>query len=406
MRRIAELQIPEDIRNLPLLAYGGLKISELLDAYEVLASLGTIVNNKELRIDDHVVPVIQASLPRFAIRDLVDLLHRAIGLRAEKARSVLDVFIFRKGARDGAWSAPLLPAGSDHVELSALMSLTNPSRLVEHWVLRGGQNEGKRGRIYEKFVRKLIMIAADENPLLRGKVEVCSWNVQIDVGSDHRDLDLLVRIENTVLVGEIKSTARPVMPWETSTYIKDVLETGPRQLELRIEAIKNVEQNRKVIARHLKFSGDVNDIVWVPAVVPIQYEGSGCHVGRIPIVDCRCLIEFFASNTYEFGWTRHADVDTAESSILLYSDSVSAAKRLQAYVNNPLPVVARYPLISSNPIRDVLPSGNEIWREQKFVRSYTASDIKKCAELLRQRWSAAVTEKAYPDPSGINGAFT
>lgn len=58
MRRVAELQTPEPVRNLPLLAYRGLKISELLDAYEVLASLGTIVNNRELEIDDHLVPMI------------------------------------------------------------------------------------------------------------------------------------------------------------------------------------------------------------------------------------------------------------------------------------------------------------------------------------------------------------
>ena len=276
------------------------------------------------------------------------------------------------------------------------MGYTHPSRLVEHWVLRGGQNEGKRGRIYEKFVRKLIKSAADENPLLRGRVEVCQSNLQIDVGSGQRDLDLLVRIENAVLVGEIKSTARPVMPWDKSNYMRDVLETAPGQLELRMEAIKNVEQNRKVIARHLKFSGDVHDIVWVPAVVTIQYEGAGCHIRGIPIVDYELLLDFFASNTYELGWTQHGGVEVAESSIQLYSDSASAAGRLQAYVNNPLAVVARYPLISSNPIRgeDVLPgTGHEIWSEQKFVRSYTASDIKKSAELLRERWSTAVTER-------------
>jgi hypothetical protein len=408
LRRAAELETPEAVRNLPLRAYGDLKIAELLDAFEVLASLATIVTFRELEINDHLVPMIQESLPRFAIRDLVDLLHRAIGFSAEKARSVLNVFTYQKGARDGAWSAPLLPAGPDHVELSALMGWTHPSRLVEHWVLRGGQNEGKRGRIYEKFVRKLIKIAADENPLLRRKVEVCSSNVQIDVGSDHRDVDLLVRIENAVLVGEIKSTARPLMPWEQRVYMKDVLETAPRQLELRMEAIKNVEQNRKVIARHLKFSGDVNDILWVPAVVTVQYEGAGCHIRGIPIVDYHLLLDFFMSNTYEFGFARHAGVDVAENSILLYSDSASAAGRLQAYLNSPPAVVGRYPLISNNPIRgeDVLPgTGNEIWSEQKFVRSYTASDIKKSADLLRQRWSAAVTEKAHPDAKEINAAF-
>jgi hypothetical protein len=161
LRRAAELETPEPVRNLPLRAYGDLKIAELLDAYEVLASLGIIVTYRELEINDHLVPMIQESLPRFAIRDLVDLLHRAIGFHAEKARSVLNVFTYQKGARDGAWSAPLLPAGPDHVELSALMGWTHPSRLVEHWVLRGGQNEGKRGRIYEKLVRKLIAWSVD-----------------------------------------------------------------------------------------------------------------------------------------------------------------------------------------------------------------------------------------------------
>ena len=58
LRRAAELETPEAVRNLPLRAYGDIKIAELLDAYEVLASLGTIVTYRELEINDHLVPMI------------------------------------------------------------------------------------------------------------------------------------------------------------------------------------------------------------------------------------------------------------------------------------------------------------------------------------------------------------
>jgi len=116
-------------------------------------------------------------------------------------------------------------------------------------------------------------------------------------------------------------------------------------------------------------------------------------VRGIPVVDYRLLFDFFYSNTYEFGWVRQSGIEFAEHSILIYSDSSSAAKRLGAYLANPLAVIGRDPLISSTPIRgeDVLPgTGKEIWSEQKFVRGHGAADIRRSAELLRQRWTAAV----------------
>ena len=94
------------------------------------------------------------------------------------------------------------------------MIQANPVRLIEHWLRCCGIGEGRRGRIYENFARKHIDALCKENAILSDYVRVCPSTVTVETEEGQRDIDLLVGLENAVLVGEVKSTGRPVMPWE------------------------------------------------------------------------------------------------------------------------------------------------------------------------------------------------
>lgn len=395
LREIGEFQTPEQLQDLKIPGYDDLRLRQILDAFEVLVSLGAVVRERKLQHTYKVVPNVEIDLPRFALRDLVDLLREALGCRASVARAILAVLTYKECARDGAWSMPLLPCGSDYVEFAIPVMHTSPLRLIEHLLLRENIGDGKRGRIYEAFIRKRIDLLCRSNPVLAGHVEVCQSSIEICTDLGRRDIDLLIRLENLVFVGEIKSTGRPIMPWEHRTYMKDVLETGPTQLMLRMQALKTDKRNQQVVAKALKFRGNVEDLMYTGAVIPFHYEASGCKVDGFPIVDFHSLGAYFASNVYELGFQLGAPFGAAFGSALLYTSPASAAAHLPAYLHNPLGVVARYPLVSDTMVcgEDMLQdSSRRVCSEQHFVRSYTLHDLEKLGASLGQCWSRIVAE--------------
>lgn len=391
LRYVTEQGLAKFIPELALPSFGNVKITELLDVYEILASIAKVIRNGKLQMIGPLVRVTDALVPRIKIHDLVQLLQEALGWTQQKSEHAISAFIYKKNSRDGGWSRPLLPAGDKTVNICLSLMATHPSRLVEHWMIRGGTSEGKRGQCHERELRKELTRCIQQNPILQASSYVCPNSVNIETNLGSRDLDLLFRIENVVFIGEAKALSRPMMPWERRNYIDEVFLKAPDQLTLRMAHIANSRTTRQLLADRTMYKGDVCNLRFICAIVSLHPEGSGCSAQNIPIIDWVSLREYLAGNLYQMGWTSENKFSSTEAQIelTLYANAKEAAERLQLYVQMSLRSAARAPLLSNQPVRGSDPvrmSGKHVEYEQWFVRSYNPSELLNAAHSAVQAW--------------------
>lgn len=393
-RYVAEKSTMEPILSLSLPKFGGTRVTDLLDAYQVLASLGTIIRIGELQIMDPKARVTSARVPLVKTNDLITLLKESLGWEQRHAEEVIAVFIYKKGARDGGWSMPLLPVGHEFVNICLPLLATNPARLIEHWLIRGGVSNNAKGRLYEKEIRGRLRQSINNNPILNGIAYVCQHSVDIETRLGVRDIDLLLRIGQTIFVGEIKAIAQPLMPWERRNYIETIFSEAPEQLTLRMEGIYASTDTQRLLASKTQYPGNVEDLRFVCVIISTHPEGSGCSINDIPIIDWDSLQEYFSSNVYEMGWVTKEGYSfvNPEVTMILYSDAKQCEKRLKTYLQMSPRSAARKLLLSSQPVRGDDPvrrSGKFVEYEQWFVRPYDAPELLASARSMVEEWEIA-----------------
>lgn len=282
----------------------------------------------------------------FAIgrEELAGLLTEALDITAARARAVVDFLtvdptdskaLFGRGL----WPAPLLPdvARGRLYLVAAPLLIGSPLRRVEAWLERGGLTDRAgikgRGKPFEDHVRKTVTDALAGNALLADH-QVAAHALKRKGSSE--EIDLIVRIGRTLLVGEVKCFLFPSEPLERFNYLKNV-EGAADQAR---DKAAWVDQNRAKVAALVGIADPAvaQELSIVPLVVTNHGLGLGLVLDGVTVTDLHYLTLLLGSGHYQGDTIFKRAVGTAHHNVLLYSDQADFEQRVGAIFADPPPL--------------------------------------------------------------------
>lgn len=287
---------------------------------------------------------------RFALvvrrAELVRIIGECCKLPEGEAAAVVDFFTAKTEDTSalfgkGLWSQPLVSLGGKNVAIAlAPLFLGSPVRRVELWLERGGLSDGLasaarkrggasgvgRGGRYEAWARDEVARALAQNPILH---DAASAREAVErSGGEGEQIDLLMRVGRTLLVGEVKCLLAPAESIERFRYLgklKDAAAQAVRKAEW-------VRENPGRVSAALGIGAVSPTFTRVlPLVVVNQGFGVGLDLNGCPIVDLRFLCLFLSDGSYvSAGALGLRGKESIFAQDLLYRSAEEAEARLPA----------------------------------------------------------------------------
>ena len=267
---------------------GSLTLDDLLSAWELLALAARAIEGKLFELGPN--PPTSRLGPAIRLEDL-DALLSVLGWPLGKRASALSFFTFEQRSQDGLWSRPLLPIGRSRI-VPVLTPLIVPNlyRTAELWVSEGAGDDifRDRGTSFEVRLRGDIIKGLAERPW-RNRAEVLreKWEPRID--RTGRDIDLLLRIDNVVFVGELKLKKFPASAAEIGRHAQEFVHAAD-QLDIRLPWL---ESHKVEVARRTGFTGQPEALQFFGLIITGTQFGCGCVAGGYPVIDRDSLTFFF-----------------------------------------------------------------------------------------------------------------
>jgi hypothetical protein len=330
--------------TLPKSPGGDLTCRELSAAWWVLKDLAQLAADElgsPWMADDRAVGRFALTIER---KDLVVVLSDCLGIDAGRAGGIVDWLtcdpadtarIFAKSF----WSEPLLPEpGSErrHIILAPLLA-GSPVKRVEAWMERGGISDSRgikgRGKPFEQHVRKALKDALANNPLLTDAV-VAEHGLKRKNGSE--EIDLLVRVGDSVIVGETKCFVAPSEPIEKHNHLDNLAKATAQAENKRVWA----EANRDVIAAALGVNDPARAAILTiqPLVVLNHGFGIGLERDGVPIVDLHYLRLLLSGGSYQSDTRFERNIGMVYQSVELYKSQIDLEARLGRLLRDPPPL--------------------------------------------------------------------
>jgi hypothetical protein len=296
------------------------------------------VGNRQLGTSDGLIKA------AFTVKvsELTDTFVTALGIDNARAKTIVSLFLCDPAQTSrlftkSLWATPLLPAPDDrcHIVLAPLLMAT-PRRRVEAWLERGGiSDQGRvkgRGKLYESHVRDVIGKDLAKNPRIADYACLATALKRTDGGEE---IDLLARIGNTVLVGDVKCLLAPAEPMERFNYL-DALEDAAEQVWRKCDWI---ERNRSNVLTKLGIPDEARaaEIRLVPIVILNQGYGFGLDLNGVAFTDLHFLSLLLRSGTYA-GDTRFERGSIINAPITLYSCQAELESQLHMLLTHPRPL--------------------------------------------------------------------
>ncbi|MBC7987512.1 MAG: hypothetical protein H7X93_12730 [Sphingomonadaceae bacterium] len=330
--------------SLPNSPGGQLTCRELNAAWWVLKDLA------RLAADDLGLPWMadDKAVGRFALtierKNLIALLSDCLGIDPDRAGGIVNWFtcdpadtarIFAKSF----WSEPLLPEpGSErcHIVLAPLL-VGSPVKRIETWMERGGISDNRgikgRGKPFERHVRTALAAAVADNQLLTDTV-VAEHGLKRKNNSE--EIDLLVRVGDTVIVGEVKCFVAPSEPIEKHNHLVNLAKATAQAEHKRVWA----EDNRDAIAGVLGINDPARAATLTirPLVVLNHGFGMGLERDGVPIVDLHYLRLLLSGGSYQGDTRFERGIGVAYQSVELYKSQTDFQARLDDLLRDPPPL--------------------------------------------------------------------
>jgi hypothetical protein len=344
--------------NEPLAKLGTVDLHLLLDAWQVLFALSEALIDTLPSVNDSGVYSIEKLLkyaPTIRISELIKLFMSWCYLNEEIAQRLVEFFSYGPNQKRELWGHPLIKTNDDElIPLLAPIRYGNIERTFELWMKDSGLKLSDKGPLFEEYIRPTLTRALSRSRVLKdAAVHPTSLILR---GSDGvEEIDVVLRIRNTVLLGEAKCLLFPADPIEFSRYF-DVLADAALQVLRKVDF---ANRHRELLAKTLGIPGIPTDnLVIQPFILVNQPFGSGFVQNSVPVVD-----EFILTRFFEGTWDRMAsytDANELEAGFTfhLYSNEEEAASNIFAYLENP-PQIQHYwtnikPIIQWYPAVDEL----------------------------------------------------
>lgn len=324
-------------------------------------------------------------------QDLLDVLMRALAMDKTTAQAMIKFLAYapkkpkEKGHR-GIWAAPLVPIpGEDSFALAfPALATSNTLRKAEAWLERGGldDNLSGRGDLFEADYRAKIVSAIQDNPLLVDAS--CAKNsIKKDANFDEQ-VDLLVRLGDLLIVGEVKCWLYPADSFERFNHFRKI-KGAAAQAKRKADLLR---LRPDVAARALGLSvDDVRALRVVPLVVANQGFGFSLDADGCRVTDAAYLLTYLSNGAISSGMAIDTqDGRTRNTTMTLYEREKQASDKFGAHFENP-PVLQRFvdriswttvefPLPAGGKLHFAVPRLSDIRGEERMLAAMMGHDLR------------------------------
>jgi len=275
--------------------------------------------------------------------DLIRIFTECLNVTEERAQSFVDWFTCnpddtRRIFAKSVWAEPLLPnpsTGNLHILLAPLLS-ASPVKRVEAWMERGGISDSHgvkgRGKAFERHVRKVVSDVLADNELL---TDVSTAEHGLKRRGESEEIDLLVRVGNILLVGEVKCFVAPSEPTEKRNHLNN-LDNATAQAEVKRAW---ADTNREALAETLNVdAAQAERLQIIPIVVLNHGFGMGLERYGVPVVDLHYLRLLLGSGCYQSGTRFERDVGMAYDTVTLYRSQAEFEANIEVLLRDPPPL--------------------------------------------------------------------
>jgi hypothetical protein len=321
----------------------------VLEAWAIILDLSRALA-KELRGVDTLS---LGEARRFALlvsrSELLDVLTRALSIDESTGEALIQFLTFApkmaagaKGHR-GLWAAPLVPIpGEDRIALALpALAVSNTLRKAEAWLERGGLDDSlsknARGDLFETEYRTKVAAAIERNPLLQNS-NCAKAEIKKSPNFDEQ-IDLLVRLDSLLIVGEVKCWLYPADSIERFQHFKKI-EAAAEQAVRKADLLR---ERPDVAAKALGLTeAEVRALRVVPLVVANQGFGFSLNARGCLITDAAYLETYLGSGSISSGMViDHRTGRSMTTGLTLYQNEKEAADKFESLFATP-PVLQRF----------------------------------------------------------------
>lgn len=299
MRTLAVEPFYESFLQDPLASLGGLSLSQVLDAWMIVAQACRFLYEGLVAADAQRSG--RGSFADYApilhIDALVRAVQDALNLSPPAARRLIDFLTFTGHPGQELWAQPLVPVSAQAVA-PVLVAAVFPQlrRVIDVWMRQLNVDLALRGPAFEAYVRSVAVEGVRTSPMLQdlGRALPGDLRFRPIEGIDDQ-IDLVFAVGKNVFVGESKCILEPSDAKSLAMHRRTV-EEGAEQAKLRV---RHIHDHRDAFRRLLGERGmHVDDGFEVrPLIVVSTSTLAGSTVLDVPVVDSYILGRFFDGET-------------------------------------------------------------------------------------------------------------
>jgi len=263
-----------------------------------------------------------------SLDDLKIALTRVSKVPYNTIDKIINFLIYDGSKSKDLWAFPLIKTAKNKISLLLGASTAPmPARTVEFWLKYLGLDFTSKGSHFESYiVSKLKEIVKENKKLNMGGVDIVS-NIELDHKGFKGEIDLLIRVDDHVLIIDLKSIISLDSPVSMHNSIKRA-KKGADQVQQQIDFIK---KNTNFFENLTKLQS-LSDCKFYPYILASNYSLTGCQIDGVTVIDKDILFNYFSGNDLEM---LHSE-GKAYALMHLYKDINEMKNNFDKYFRNPI----------------------------------------------------------------------
>lgn len=334
-RLLAQESYFQKLLAVKLPEYNNFTLAQLLTAWEILHSLSKKLFSM-FPMDSGVYQLnkLLQYAPTIAKDELAQLFSQAMQINYKEGEQIVNIFTFPESPREELWFYPLVEVDKKKVcPVMFAILFPNLLRSIEHWLAKSGIEIHSKGGEFEKGIigelKEAIKASAEKGILKDVQIYTISRN------SFGEQIDLIIKLRNTFLIGEVKCTLYPTEPLEFYRYYELIKSDAAPQIKRKVDFVSH---NREKFLEVLGLAEKMNylDIKLIPFIFTNHPYCVGFPIDDIPVVDRYILGRYIDSGEYDmFVLFEQNGTKNVGEKIVFYSTEEEAEKKIESYLFKP-----------------------------------------------------------------------
>jgi len=293
------------------------------------------------------------------INALTDALSKSASITLATAKNVISFLTYQGDEMQELWTQPIVRINNESVcALHGVLISANLQRVVNCWLQQMDFDMGRRGPLFETYMRTEIMDSFLASKFLKTAQVLQKNFVFAPKGERKEEIDLIITLQSVVIIAELKCRLQPAEAKQYAIHRNMVLQATD-QIKRKVDAINRWKAEFRNEANKNGLNIPANFTV-LPMVILNNPIHAGLVINDIPVID-EPLIRIFIDGV--FGeLARQTPEGKVEHlfSRTLYSSIDEAAAYASEYFSNP-PQLNAYKTIERR-IVPILSIDNDDWQ--------------------------------------------